>query len=163
MSWKAHTDIIGTKISKSVGMLNRLKFFIPGFVRKMVYSSLVHSHLSYGILAWGFNPGRLPILQKKAVRAVVGARYNSHTEPIFKFLKILKVNDIFTLRSLKFLFNLKNNSCPHYLTQMFVTAGEVHGYNTRGQPIFTLAILIQRVPKNVSDTTSLQILKNLTK
>ena len=136
MSWKAHTDKISSKIGRSIGMLNRLKFFIPGYVRKMLYSSLIHSHLTYGILAWGFNPGRLPTLQKKAIRAVVGARYNSHTEPMFKFLKILTVKDIFTLRCLKFLYNLKNNLCPHYLKQMFITAGETHGYNTRGAGVF---------------------------
>ena len=102
MSWKAHTDHVSSKISRNAGILQCLKHRVPSHTMKMLYNTLVHSYLNHGILAWGFAPGRLVTLQKKAIRAVVKAKYNAHTEPIFKMLKIVKVSDIFILRSLKF-------------------------------------------------------------
>ena len=98
----------------------------------MIYNALILSRLNYGILAWGFGDiTRLQILQKKAIRAVCNARYNAHTEPLFKITNSLKLNDIFTLRCLKFYYQLINRTLPAYFYQMLPTVGETHGYNTR--------------------------------
>ena len=97
----------------------------------MLYNTLVHSYLNGGILAWGFAPDRLVTLQKKAVRAVMCAKYNAHTEPIFKELKILKVEDIFIARCLKIYYWYKNNELPLYYQNMFEIPIAEHAYNTR--------------------------------
>ena len=95
MKWEGHTAHLSTKIGRNVGMLSRLKYIIPFHILKMLYFTLVHSSLSYGTLAWGFSVGGLAVLQKKAIRAITHAKYNSHTEHTFKTLKILKIEDIF--------------------------------------------------------------------
>ena len=45
------------------------------------------------------------LLQK---RAVASAGYRSHSEPLFKFYNLLKVNDIYTQRLLVFYYNVIN-------------------------------------------------------
>ena len=85
----------------------------------MIYNSLIHSYLNGGILLWGFDPGRLTALQKKAIRAVSFLRYNAHTTNTFRQLKILKVSDIFEFRALKFYHNLINNKVPAYFVSNF--------------------------------------------
>ena len=84
------------------------------------------------MLAWGFEPGRLEILQRKAIRAVTRSRRFAHTEPLFRGLKVLTVNDILLVRGLKFYYSLKNYDVPSYFLNMFHTVGERHGHNTRG-------------------------------
>ena len=84
------------------------------------------------MLAWGYQPGRLEVLQRKAIRAVTRSKRFAHTEPLFKGLKVLTVNDILLMRGLKFYFSLRNNDVPTYFVSMFHTVGERHGYNTRG-------------------------------
>ena len=84
MSWKPHVDKIASKISKYVGLLNRLKRYLPKNILKMIYTSIIQSNLNYCILAWGYNCGRLKTLQKKALRTITHSRYNSHTDPIKK-------------------------------------------------------------------------------
>ena len=37
------------------------------------------------------------------------SKYNAHTEPLFKELKLLKIKDIFTLAKLKFAHKFINN------------------------------------------------------
>ncbi len=58
--------------------------------------------LNFGILAWGHQCKRIVKLQKKIIRISSLSKYNAHTEPIFKSLKLLKVKNILKLHELKF-------------------------------------------------------------
>ena len=51
LNWNSHLDQMCTKVSKSVGIINKLKQFLPPFVLRTLYNSIVLPHLSYGILA----------------------------------------------------------------------------------------------------------------
>ena len=54
---------------------------------------------------WGYHSDRLNELQKRAMRIITLAPYNTQSEPLFKSLNILKKSDIFTLFQLKFYTN----------------------------------------------------------
>ena len=82
LSWKPHIDKICSKISKYIGILNKLKHYLPQNILSILYCSVVQSHLSYAILTWGFDCGREVNLQKKSIRIIACSRYNAHTEPI---------------------------------------------------------------------------------
>jgi len=58
---------------------------------KTAYYTLIQSHLTYGVQAWGNgNTVRnLQTLQKRAVRIINNKRYRSHTDPIFKSENVL--------------------------------------------------------------------------
>ena len=97
-----------------------------------MYNSLVLSHLNYGILLWGFNGERIFKLQKKVVRVITLNKYNAHTDPIFRNLNILKLNDIFTLNQLKFYHKLINDKLPQYFNQLPLYENRlIHQHNTR--------------------------------
>ena len=71
---------------------------------------------------------------KKAIRAITLSNYISHTEPIFKRLGIIKIEDIFLLNQLKFRFTLLNNNLPAYFKSIQVFRHqETHSYNTRNK------------------------------
>ena len=71
-------------------------------------------HLNYGLLLWGPHLRRLVTLQKKAIRVVSLSDYLSHTDPIFNELKLLTLEDMFTLQKFKFLHKLAHNTLPTY-------------------------------------------------
>ena len=54
MLWKTHIDTIGSKLAKLSGVLNKLKHYLPEYVLRTLYCSMVQSRITYGILAWGF-------------------------------------------------------------------------------------------------------------
>jgi endonuclease/exonuclease/phosphatase (EEP) superfamily protein YafD len=70
LSWFPHVSKISAKISKAIGILRRLKHILPTRVLLLIYNSLISSHMSYCILAWGFCSSRIIKLQKKAIRIV---------------------------------------------------------------------------------------------
>ena len=57
-NWKIHTDLLSRKISKSVGILNKLNSILPLNIRLMIYNALISSYFNYGILFWGYHCNR---------------------------------------------------------------------------------------------------------
>ena len=53
-------------------------------------------------------------LQKKAIRLITNSSYIAHTTPLFVEEKLLKVQEIFKLKLLKFYYKLCNNLLPPY-------------------------------------------------
>ena len=98
----------------------------------MLYNTLILPHITYGIMVWGYQGNRLNKIQKKAIRIIISNRYNSHTEPIFKQLNMLKLEDLLKLQQLKFYFKFNEGSLPVYLENWDITPNaHVHNYNTR--------------------------------
>ena len=131
MTWKPHTQKVANKIAQAIGTLKSLKRFLPRKILKTIYCSLILPHLSYGIILWGQKTKRIKKLQKWALRQIVNAKYNSHTEPILKRLKLLSVNDLYHLAALKLHHKHKNDELPAYFTDIFATQAPTHEYNTR--------------------------------
>jgi hypothetical protein len=131
LSWHSHTSKIAGKISRTIGVMNRLKHILPQCALKLMYHSLILSHLQYGILVWGFESNRIEKLQKRAIRVLAQAKYNAHTEPLFKDLGLLKINDVFHLTCMKFWYKFVNKTLPCYFKTMFRHVNEIHPIVTR--------------------------------
>ena len=132
LSWNNHVDKVSCKISQTIGVMNRLKNFLSSNILQTLYNSLILPRLNYGILAWGHKSDRLFKLQKRAVRIINHSKYNSHSEPIFKSLKILKLHDLHKHKQLIFYYKLVNNMLPFYFSQLPIhTNSQVHKYDTR--------------------------------
>ena len=164
MTWSTHIDNIGVKLSRNIGIIQKLKYYLPIYTLKTLYHSLIHSHLNYGILAWGHNTERLFKLQKRAIRSITNSSYNAHSEPLFKATEILKVSDIYKLNALKFYFNYLHFQLPHFLQSFpFKQRSSIHSYNTRGRSNlcvnktnrkFADACLRNQIPTLVNSTPS---------
>ena len=89
LSWKTHIDIIANKLPKFSGVLNRLKKYLPSYILRTLYCSMVQSRLTYCILAWGFNCQRLEKTQKRFMIIISLSKYNAHTESLLKSLELL--------------------------------------------------------------------------
>ena len=132
LDWNSHIDKIYNKISRYLGILSKLKHYLPLFILKTLYNSLILPNFMYGILAWGAQVHRLFPLQKKVVRILSNNKYNAHTDPILKTMGFLKISDLFKMCVLKFYFQYCLDQLPRYLQQFnFRTRSEVHSYNTR--------------------------------
>jgi len=114
LTWKSHAQMITNKLSKVVGILNRLKYIYPFNALTSIYNSLCVSHMNYGLLLWGTQIDGIYKIQKKAIRTITCSEYRAHSEPIFKRLELLKIQDLYYLKILKFYYNLSYNLLPSY-------------------------------------------------
>ena len=147
LNWVPHTDRIANEISRTLGVINKLKHFLTTYTLRAMYNSLILPHLNFSILSRGLHSGRLPKLQKRAVRIITLNKYNAHTEPILKSLGLLKLNDIFTLQCLTFYFKCTHGRVPASFALFFTRNTVRHDHNTRQRHQSFLVIL--REPENV--------------
>ena len=87
--------------------------------------------LSSIILVWGStyptHLRRLVLLQNCIVIVISKKGFEAHTDPLFKNLMILKLEDIYSLHLGKIMFSFKNNSS---FSRSILRTNQVHGYNT---------------------------------
>ena len=76
--------------------------------------TVYNAYINYGLLLWGIVVKKLESIQKRAIRLITGSNYVAHTEPLFIQLGVLKVQDIFKLRLLKFYYKLCYGTLPQY-------------------------------------------------
>ena len=89
LSFYEHIKFLESKISCSVGILTKLKSFIPQQTLLQLYHSLVHSHLTYGITIWGST--HTTYLQKRALKVVCNVPFLSSAKPLYKKLNIMTI------------------------------------------------------------------------
>ena len=115
--------------------MTRLKYLLPTHILSTIYHSLFLPHISYGLTAWGNSVSkeykRLITLQKKVVRTICQAKYNSHTDPLFKKMNMLKIRDLFNLNCCKLFYKSCEGTLKPYFTNILQPNSLVHSYNTR--------------------------------
>ena len=140
VSFKPHIDSIAAKLSKTVGILHRIKYLLPPSILRLIYNSFALPHISYGIEIWYSayknSTDRIFILQKKAVRAVDNLPYNTHTSSSFKSLNILKLQDLYNLRLSCAVYNSAENHGYGHFSEKLISF--THQHDTRNMATFRL-------------------------
>ena len=137
LNWAMHISHLCNIIARNVGILQKLRYFIPTYVLKILYHSLVLSHLQYCTLLWAnsyhSHLHKLRLLQKKAIRIISNTDYLAHSSKLFLNLKLLKLDDIMKFQLGTFMYKLKYNKLPNVIPHMFVTNENIHSHNTRNK------------------------------
>ena len=126
LNFKSHIEKIQSKIAKGIGNLFKLNKLLPQNALLTLYYSLVHPHLTYGILIWGSTyKSHLQVLQlsqNKAMRALFEQQLSDRITPVYRKAQILKINDLYKLEVAKFMHQLSNKSLPTFFEKYFVHA-----------------------------------------
>ena len=116
LSWEPHCNRIANRMAQNAGVLNRVKNFIPLDSRKILYHSLVSSHFTYGLEAWGSCQPRftqrIRTIQKKAIRSVSNSGWLSHSEPRMRNLGILAMQDQYRYQCAGMIFDMLHGHAP---------------------------------------------------
>ena len=116
LSWKYHIDYVASKISRTIGIMARLKHFISLSTLLNIYLSLVAQYLTYGIIALGqaakLNLRKILILQKRALRLMYFFPNRDHIFPLFISSNILPINLLYFETALIFMHDVAHDSVP---------------------------------------------------
>ena len=144
VTWKPHISHIANKVSKAVGLLCKSRFYISKFSLCTLYYSLVYPYLYYCKIARGStypsNLNRLILLQKRVIRIINKDAFDAHTDPIFRDLKLQRLDQIYLYQLGKFMYLYRSGSLPEYFHNYFPMTNEVHSYNTRSAKSYYLPL-----------------------
>jgi hypothetical protein len=133
LSWKLHINTLEKKLSRNICLMYKAKPFLNIMALKSLYFSLIHSHLSYGNMAWGStNYTKLKKLyskQKHACRIVFGVNKKVSCEPFLCKLGALSVYKINIHLVLQFMYKIKYGLSPVTFQSYFSEIS--HKYPTR--------------------------------
>ena len=135
LSWKYHVNTVAKKISKNIGALSKLRHFTSSKVLTMLYYSLIHPFLIYGLIVWGITYKttlpRITNLQKKALRIITFSKFDSPSSPLFKSLQIVKFSDLVSLEIALLMFDFHNKKLvPTIFSDFLTPVSNTHFYNT---------------------------------
>ncbi len=134
LSWNFHIQHLSKKLSRANGILSKLRYNAPIETCIQVYYAIFYSHLIYGCNIWGLssdeNLKTIELLQKKCLRIITFSDFNTHTNPLFIDLKLLKVRDIIKSQQLKLGYEFYENLLPNDLQSLFIYDSDVHNYQT---------------------------------
>ena len=135
LRFSEHVDYLTNKISKLTGLMCKLKTFFPCEILKNIYQSLILPYYNYCILAWG--SANISILhplvsyQKKLVRIVTKSDFLEHTNPLFRQLKILRLEELFSYHAQLFMYKtLVQDRYPSFKRSILDNQTN-HNYSTR--------------------------------
>jgi len=129
LNWKRHTSYISLKISKSLGVINRVKFILSSNFLLSLYHTLIHPYLLYcNILLGGASQialYRLVCLEKSAMRLIKHSNYRSASTLLFLRLRILPLNDIHRYQIGLYMYRAANNmlplSCSYHVSILIIS------------------------------------------
>lgn len=170
-SWHLQIDTICKKIAPMCYCLHQLSRTVEKSVLIMYYHALVHSTISYGILAWGCSHEcqRIFVLQKRAIRCIVGVNKTTSCKQLFRELGILTLTCIYIYQLLLYVKNNLTNFKPLnrgiYTTRNQLLEVPSHRLTTTEHSPKLMGIkLYNKLPdsiKNLTLTKFKQTVKNL--
>ena len=147
-----HVNLISSKISKSLGILNRVKTVLPTHIKINLYYSLIYPYLIYCILSWFAAPNyltnRISILQKKCIRAIYNLNYNEHTKSYFEKSKVFTIPDLYTRNVLIYVYKTLNQDFDPCLLQHLVRNCDFHSTSTRNRYDFVVPLYKKSTSQN---------------
>ena len=129
LNFKFHVSNLLKKLSSALYFMRSAKNFLTYKALKFMYYSIFHSHLIYQIHAWSTcsqsSINEVFKMQKKALRIMNSASYNSHTESLFKSSSILPLPSLIQFFKLQFMQKYIQGFLPSLFDNVWVTA-EAH-------------------------------------
>ena len=135
LSWKPHIDFICNKVSKIVGLLAKLRHFIPLHTLKTLYRSLIQPYIVYGLSAWGqackTHLNKILVLQKRALRIIHFIDSRESAIPLFYKTNFLPINFLYLQCISNLMYDVVNQNAPSNICKLFYSISSIHSYNTR--------------------------------
>ena len=121
LNWNTHTNIV-SKLMRENSILSKLRYYANKEILRTIYFAIFHSHLPYVTTIW--RQTKIPekpitVLQKKALRIMSCAPFNSQLSSYFYDYNILKFCDIINIEDCTFIKNCFNSNTFSVFAERF--------------------------------------------
>ena len=136
LKWDAQLQHINNKITKNIGILFKLRHYVPISTLKQLYYTLIYPYLTYGLMSWGTayqtKLNKIKVSQNNCIRCIFFANKRESPTPYFTLLEILKLENIFKSKigALVHKIQYQKKETPPALYDSVQPASAVHNYTT---------------------------------
>ena len=133
LKWHDHIESLCIKLSKAAGMIYKLKRVAPKSVVKMVYYSIVDSHIRYGITSYGSAEStaldRLVAIHTKIIKYMKDP--NESIPQALSNMGILSIPTLYKFEIIKQVYNIRNGTAPNVFKNYIHILNHTHGTRSR--------------------------------
>ena len=185
LSWRVQINNISKSVSQLVGLLWGVRYFLDNNGKKLFFNALILPKLTYCISLWGKGPKDAMLclyrLQKRALRIILGCGIEVSSKELFTKYERMTIFDLYTYHVCVFMYKIKNDLCPGYLSSLFTMEQSNFIYNIRSYNeknvkipfpriehykkslLFSGSTLWNSLPNNLKNTDSLYDFKSMLK
>lgn len=124
LNFKFHINHVISRLSQSIGLLNKFKFFLPRHCLNLLYNSFFLPYITYGNIIWAntylSTTKPISILIKRAIRSITFSKKFDHTSNLFRLTQNLNFFQIKQYFAAIFVYRQRSNNLPsifnHYYT-----------------------------------------------
>ena len=133
--WNDYIRNVKSKISKSIGILYKIRRFLDIKTLIQIYHSFIFPYLTYGIEIWG-NASAIhlePLIKilKKCIRPITFSEFPAPSEPLVQRTNILNFDKLVFQRNFLMMFKDHIGDVPKPISDLFQTNNNYHSYSTR--------------------------------
>ena len=146
LKWTDNVQKMCSKISKKLGLLNRLRKFLDRDILRYLYNSIIQADIDYAITVWGFssksNLALVSRLQHRAARIISG-NMNYIDFRGDDIMREVGIQDVITRRHYflsTMMYKIVNDIAPIHLRNKFTYTRDTHDVHTRAAGSDTLQI-----------------------
>lgn len=143
LSWVDHINYICSKVSPMIGIISKLRHFLPKPILLNIYYSFIHCRFEYLALNWGatykLHLYRLQVLQNRALKFIFNKDWLFNTLDLYKNVSktIIPIYSIYLFQLYTFIFKVLNNKIYNNLCLSQFN----HNYNTRNRNNLILPLI----------------------
>ena len=143
--WNLYLDELVKKLSRSIGLLSKIRHYVPKYLLRTIYFAIFNSHLIYACEIWGQEQNntlfeKLIKLQEKALRTINFKNFDENANILFKDNKILKISDFISYKNTLFVRNSINRENLPIFNEMFTTLNTNHNHNKRARNLLDIPL-----------------------
>ncbi len=135
LSWSQHICNLISKISSRIGLMCRLRSYLPKEGLIMYYNAYILPLFDYCCIIWGntsdLNIEKVYKLQKRAARIILNAKRHASSLILFKELGWLTFMNRIKYHKGVLMFKCIKGNAPPYLSDLFNKPSHERSYSTR--------------------------------
>ena len=134
LEWNLDLNLIKSKLNRAIGLLYKIRHYLPKFVLETLYYTIFHSHLIYACQIWGqsFNTlTKIQPLEDKALRVINFKANNHDVRDLYKSDQTLKMSNYIKMLNCLFVGDVPTKSRTLSFQNYGNTSENLHHPNTR--------------------------------
>ena len=90
LDWSSHIDKLTKKVTSGIGVIKRIRHFVPQATLHLIYQALMKPHFDYCNIVWGYCGitlvNKIQKLLNRAARVLTDSNYDADAGDLFEFL-----------------------------------------------------------------------------
>ncbi|CAB3982545.1 Hypothetical predicted protein, partial [Paramuricea clavata] len=129
LTFDKHVEELSKKLGQRLGVLRKIKRFLPLDQRKLYYNTMFKQVMMYGATVWANcsveNLKTILRLQKRAARIILDVGTRTNSVSLFKQLNWLAFHDEVRLNKCVLAYKRFHGNCPSYINDILTSNADI--------------------------------------